>query len=245
VSNRRPYTILNEYVEPGFSAYQDDDRRPVFRRMILDAITAGSNVHAILVCYTSRFFRNRANAGAIKAKLRKSGVRVIAIYQETSDDPMGQFVEGIFELVDQYESDINGMRTSAAMRKNAELGFHNGSKAPYGFSAEPIEVRPGQIKRKLVPNAEEIPIHNEVVRQYVAKQGAMHVARDLNQRGYLRFLVEKVIVNGPHVQLVTRSEAVVRMMAAGGSTAPGTAPERDPAVSPSFVVGGSPVARLG
>jgi site-specific DNA recombinase len=178
------YAIAGEYVEPGFSAYQDDDRRPVFRRMIGDVTAPDGNVQAILVCYTSRFYRNRTNAGAMKGMLRKRGIRVIAIYQETTDDPMGQFVEGIFELVDQYESDVNGMRTSAAMRKNAELGFHNGSKAPYGFLAEAVEVRPGQTKRRLVPNPEEKATHNEVFRQYVARQGAMRAARDLNQRGY-------------------------------------------------------------
>jgi site-specific DNA recombinase len=178
------YVIANEYVEPGFSAHHDDDRRPVFRRMIADVMAPDSQVQAILVCYTSRFYRNRSNAGAMKVTLRKRGVRVLAIYQATTDDPMGQFVEGIFELVDQYESDANGMRTSAAMHKNAELGFHNGSKAPYGFVAERVEVRPGQIKRRLVPNTEEVPTHNEVVRQYVAKQGAKQAARDLNQRGY-------------------------------------------------------------
>jgi DNA invertase Pin-like site-specific DNA recombinase len=178
------YVVSNEYVEPGFSAHQDDDRRPAFRKMIADVMAPDSNVEAILVCYTSRFYRNRSNAGAMKVLLRKRGIRVLAIFQATTDDPMGQFVEGIFELVDQYESDVNGMRTSAAMHKNAELGFHNGSKAPYGFIAEPVEVRPGQIKRRLVPNPEEVPIHNEIVRQYVAKQGAKQAARDLNQRGY-------------------------------------------------------------
>src|SRR5580698_8478116 len=178
------YVVSNEYVEPGFSAHQDDDRRPAFRKMIADVMAPDSNVEAILVCYTSRFYRNRSNAGAMKVLLRKRGIRVLAIFQATTDDPMGQFVEGIFELVDQYESDVNGMRTSAAMHKNAELGFHNGSKAPYGFIAEPVEVRPGQIKRRLLPNPEEVPIHNEIVRQYVAKQGAKQAARDLNQRGY-------------------------------------------------------------
>jgi DNA invertase Pin-like site-specific DNA recombinase len=120
--------------------------------MIGDLTAPDSDVQAIVVCYTSRFYRNRTNAGAMKGMLLKRGIRVIAIYQETSDDPMGQFVEGIFELVDQYESDVNGMRTSAGMRKNAELGFHNGSKAPYGFITEQVEVRPGQKKRRLVPN---------------------------------------------------------------------------------------------
>jgi hypothetical protein len=64
-------------------------------------------------------------------------------------------------------------------------------------------------------------------------------------KNYLKFLVEKVIVNGPHVQLVTRSEDVVRMTVSGGSTAPGTAPERDPAVLPLSSRSGSPAALLG
>ena len=57
------YTIADEYVEPGFSAYQDDDRRPVFRRMIGDVTAPDGDVQAILVCYTSRFYRSRTNAG--------------------------------------------------------------------------------------------------------------------------------------------------------------------------------------
>jgi hypothetical protein len=56
-------------------------------------------------------------------------------------------------------------------------------------------------------------------------------------KNYLRFLVDKIVVNGQRVQMVTRSEAVVRMMAAGGGATPGTAVERDPGVSPTFDVG--------
>ncbi len=43
-----------------------------------------------------------------------------------------------------------------------------------------------------------------------------------------------------HVQMVTRSEAVVRMMAASTTSTAGTALERDPAVSPTFVVESPP-----
>lgn len=56
-------------------------------------------------------------------------------------------------------------------------------------------------------------------------------------KNYLRFLVDRIVVNGSHVQMVTRSEAVVRLMAAGGRVTPGTAVERDPGVSPTFDVG--------
>lgn len=179
---QRNYTVVHEYVEPGASA-RDDDRRPVFRQMIVDATSETSATDAILVLYTSRFYRNATRARALKEVLRRKGVRVVAINQETADDPMGSLVEGVFELIDEYESLVNGMRTSEAMRKNAELGYFNGSAAPFGFMAEKIEVRPGQYKRKIAPCADEVPTHNEVFRLYVAGRGAKGVARELNQRG--------------------------------------------------------------
>jgi hypothetical protein len=56
-------------------------------------------------------------------------------------------------------------------------------------------------------------------------------------KNYLRFLVDKIVVNGPNVQMVTRSEAVVRMMAASGTSTARAAVERDRGVSPTMVVG--------
>lgn len=172
--------IVAAYTEPGASG--TDDNRKVFRRMLEDVLAPSANVDAVLVYQTSRFMRNAGKARALKDALRRKGVRVTAICQETSDDPMGHFMEGIFELVDQYESDVNGMRTAAAMRENAKQGYFNGSQAPYGFKAEKLLVN-GREKRKLVPEPEEISTHNEVFRAYVASAGAKSTAAILNNRG--------------------------------------------------------------
>ena len=176
----RKYEIVDEYIEPGASG--TDDNRKVFRRMLEDVLAPSAKVDAVLVYQTSRFMRNAGKARALKDALRRSGIRVIATCQETSDDPMGQFIEGIFELVDQYESDVNGMRTAAAMRENAKQGYYNGSQAPYGYKAEKIIVN-GREKRKLVPDPTEVPNHNEVFRAYVGSTGAKATAVLMNQRG--------------------------------------------------------------
>jgi site-specific DNA recombinase len=55
-------------------------------------------------------------------------------------------------------------------------------------------------------------------------------------KNYLRFLVDKIVVTGPTVQMVTRSEAVVRMMAGANGGSP-AALDRDRGVSPAFEVG--------
>ncbi len=174
--------VAGEFIEPGASG--TDENRPEFQRMVTAALAPNADVDAVLVWHSSRFMRNVYGARVYKEKLRKRGVRVISISQETADDPTGHLVEGMSEVFDQYESELNGMRTVAAMRENARRGYFNGSNAPYGFKAERVAGPGGNTKRKLVPNAEEVPTHNEVFRQYVARGGAKAAARELNQRGH-------------------------------------------------------------
>jgi site-specific DNA recombinase len=177
----RGYEIVGEYKEEGASG--TDDNRKVFRRMLEDVLAPSKDVQAVLVYQSSRFMRNATKARALKDQLKRRGVRVVAIGQETTDDPMGHIIEGIFELIDQYESEVNGLRTSAAMRENAKQGNFNGARAPYGFSVLRKEIREGIERGTLVPNLSEIETAREIFRLYIAGSGAKAVARQLNQRG--------------------------------------------------------------
>ena len=129
--HRKEWVIAKEYVESGASAR--DDNRPKFQEMVTDAFAVKPPFSIILTLTTSRFFRDATKARIYKHKLAKAGIKTIAIHQEVSDDPMGTFVEGIFELMDQYESEINGFHTLRAMKENARQGFYNGSTPKFGF----------------------------------------------------------------------------------------------------------------
>lgn len=177
----RGYEVVEEYIEPGASAR--DGNRKVFKAMLGDILAPNAGVDAVLVYQTSRFMRNRRRAPVLKEMLRRNGIRVVAIMQETADDPMGNFMEGVFELIDQYESDINGVRTSAALRQNAKQGNFNGSLAPFGFQVVRTE-KGGRRRNKLVPEPAEAETLREVFRTYVNDRGALRTARSLNQRGY-------------------------------------------------------------
>ena len=52
-------------------------------------------------------------------------------------------MEGIFELIDQYESEINGLHTLRAMKENARQGYYNGSRPKFGFMVVEDGQRPG------------------------------------------------------------------------------------------------------
>lgn len=189
--------LVGEYVERGISA--TDDVRPEFRRMLQDIFSPSSEVGSIIVTHGSRFMRNATKARVHKEALRKRGIRVVAIQQEVSDDPNGRFAEGVFELIDQLESETNGVRTRAGMAENARQGFFNGSKAPFGFRVEKISTTAG-LKNKLLVDPHEADVVREVFRRYLSGSGAKSTARELNQRGLLyrkqhwtRDLVLKVI----------------------------------------------------
>lgn len=137
---QKGWSIHKVYVEPGASAR--DDKRPVFQEMIADARSKSHPFDIILTLTTSRFFRDATQARIYKHRLGKQGIKVAAIHQEISDDPMGGFMGGIFELIDQYESEMNGYHTLRAMKENARKGYINGSTPKFGFMA--VEVTNGR-----------------------------------------------------------------------------------------------------
>jgi DNA invertase Pin-like site-specific DNA recombinase len=182
-AKRLGHAIAFEYLEAGRTATTSN--RLVFRQMLEDIFRPGSRVGTIVVSHTSRFTRNAAEARIIKEKLRKIGVRVVSISQETHDDPMGQLIEGIFECIDQYESELNGLRTTAALREIIRQGFFPGGSTPYGFMTNEVEIRKGVFRQVLVPNEQEARIVRELFQLYVARDGAKRVAATLNERGHL------------------------------------------------------------
>ena len=180
------HIVVSEYREEGASA--TDDKRRVFQEMMGNIINGDIDVEAVLVLTTSRFFRDATAARIWKHNLRKKGIRVIATSQETTDDPMGDFVEGIFELIDQYESQMNGYHTLRGMKENARRGFFNGSNPPYGYQIAHVEDERGNKKSRLAINRDEAETVQRAFSLYVdghegEQLGAKRIAELFNQDG--------------------------------------------------------------
>ena len=157
-SQRNQHEIVREFSDHGASA--TDDNRPAFQGMMSFVLDRSNEVEAILVLTTSRFFREAYGSQVYKRRLKREGVRVVSITQEVSDDPNGNLIEGIFELIDQHESEINGFHTLRGMKENARQGWFNGSAPPFGYRVESVENGTVTPKRRIVPN----PAEAEVVR---------------------------------------------------------------------------------
>ncbi len=180
---RHGAVIDHHYVEPGASG--TDTHRTVFNELLGDALRPGSTISTIVVHHTSRFTRDATHARVVKKELRRAGVRVLSVTQELTEDPMGTLMEGFFECIDQYESEVNGLRTAAAMREAVRQGFYPGGRTPYGFCKVPVEVRAGRKPRyKLAVLPSEAEIFRTMYRLYIAGSGAMKVAEALNELGF-------------------------------------------------------------
>lgn len=175
----RGIAIEREFADRGLSG--TDDQRPELQRMIEDVLAPSSRVSVVLVVHTSRFMRDVELARRYKRGLRRHGVRVVALQQQTSDDPNGELMEGIHELFDQHESRIIGMRTRAAMNENVRQGFVNGAAPPFGFRVE-LVARQGKKKKRLAIDEEEAAVVRTIFADYLAGAGAKEIARRLNER---------------------------------------------------------------
>jgi site-specific DNA recombinase len=184
----RNLAIASEYIEPGASA--TDDRRPVFQQMIADATQPPAPFDAILVHSRSRFFRDLFAFLQYERILKKAGVRIVSITQETSDDAAGEMASKLFSLFDEYQSKENAKHTQRAMQENARQGYWNGSVPPSGFRAAATDTvgNRGRRKRRLETDPLEAETVGAIYRLYLTGHdgkvlGMKAIATHLNRQG--------------------------------------------------------------
>ena len=189
-SRRNGCSVVKEYVEPGASA--TDDRRPEFQQMIADATLKPSPYEAIIVHSLSRFFRNSLQFALYEHRLKKAGCKLISITQQTSDDSSGEMARSIFSLFDEYQSKETGKHTLRALKENARQGFFNGSKPPFGYKTEEVDLPAAKGKKKhLVIDETEAPTVRRVFDLYAnglngREMACLQIAVHLGERGVLR-----------------------------------------------------------
>jgi DNA invertase Pin-like site-specific DNA recombinase len=180
------YGIAAEYVEPGASA--TDDRRPEFQRMIADATRMPFPYEAIVVHSRSRFFRDLFQFLSYERTLKRAGVKVLSITQQTGEDPAGEMASKFFSLFDEYQSQENSKHTRRAMLENARQGYWNGSLPPFGYRAVDTERvgNRGRLKRRLDVD----PVEAATVRRIYELYVHGHQNRPLGMKGVAQYLNE-------------------------------------------------------
>ncbi|WP_443082788.1 recombinase family protein [Variovorax sp. PAMC 28711] len=139
----------------------------------------------------SRFFRDFIEFALYERKLNKAGVKLLSITQQTSDDPSGEMARRIFSMFDEYQSKENGKHTLRAMNENARQGNFNGSKPPFGYKTEELDLPAAKgRKKRLVIDEAEAPTVRRMFELYSQglqgrDMGCKQIAAYFNERGVL------------------------------------------------------------
>ena len=183
------HLTVHEFIEAGSAT---DDKRPVFLRMIADAMQKPSPFQIILIHSFSRFFRDGIEFGVYERKLAKNGVKVISITQPTSEDSAGEMMRRIINMFDEHQSKEISKHVSRSMKENARQGYYNGTRAPYGYRSEATDVSGtrGRKRKKLAIDQVEADVVRLIYRLYIDglnghAVGVKEIAKHLTEHGHL------------------------------------------------------------
>ncbi len=183
-ASKHSYQIVREYVDEAESGRTSD--RPAFREMIALAKAKHPPFEAILVWKLNRFARNRGDSIIYKKLLRDRGIKLISINEPLEDSPSGHLLEGVIETIDEFYSENLGEDIKRGMRENAERGFFNGSRPPYGFHK--VDVIDGDKTRHRLEPDPEGSTSRQVVQLIfnlaLKGMGCKEIAKFLNKEGY-------------------------------------------------------------
>ncbi|WNC14278.1 recombinase family protein [Brevibacillus brevis] len=178
--------LLDIYKDEGISgAKVDEDDLAIERDGLQEMLSdlKWRDVKYIVVLNTSRLWRADMVKVLIQRELRRNQVDVKAIEQPSysiyAHDPNDFLVNGMMELLDQYQRLEIALKLSRGRRKKAQQGGYAGGRVAYGYKAtkgqKTLSVDPVQAEtvRRVFDLKEQHP-----------SWSLAQIAAELNQEGY-------------------------------------------------------------
>lgn len=170
-------TVVAIFTDAGLSGRSD--KRSDFQEAI--AYCEEHRPDYFIAWDTARFARNRIDAALYKRDLRLHGTDVVYVSMSIdSKTDEGWFVEALLEVMDESTSRRISKDTKRSMIKNAEEGFFNGGRVPFGYQTVPE----GNRKRVVILETEAV-IVREIFAMSARGMGAGSIAVSLNNDGTL------------------------------------------------------------
>jgi site-specific DNA recombinase len=180
--------LVKMFIEGGASARTD--KRAVFQEMVTFAKEPSNDIQFVVVYNFARYFRNTRQYLNYRDELKQAGVTLISATQEIPEGAAGELLETILAAFDGHASQVNSETVQAVMLANAEGGFWNGSRPPFGYTTEVVAVLRKKEKKRLAVDETEAAIVRLIFALYLhgddggAPKGIKATVDHLNSRGY-------------------------------------------------------------
>lgn len=140
--SRRHLQLLGLYEDKGISGAKVDEEGLSIEREGLQEMLSdlkGLKVEYLVVLNTSRLWRSDMVKVLIQKELKKNQIDVKSIEQPNysiySHDPNDFLVNGMLELLDQYQRLEIALKLSRGRKKKAQQGGYAGGRAAFGYTA--------------------------------------------------------------------------------------------------------------
>ena len=189
------YVVVREFVDEAESGRNAD--RPQFRAMIAEANGTDAPFEAILVWKFSRFARSREHSVVFKSMLKRRNIRVISISESAEENPTGELLEGIIEIIDEFYSKNMAQDIMRGMREASARGFWITAFAPLGYRKE--YVQDGTKRRtKLVLDPPADALVKRMFDMAEAGNSLLDIAKALNGEGFTTARGYRWMTTGVH-----------------------------------------------
>ncbi len=163
------FNLVETFRDEGISgAKADEDELRIDRPGLLDLLDRirEGDIQYIIVLSTNRLWRSDVAKFIIHRELKKFDVDVKAIdrsdYSIYEKNPSTNFMNKIFESLDEYEREEIALKLGRGRKKKAEGGGYSGGGAPYGYKA----VRGSKVLEVVPREAQGVRRVFELAREY-------------------------------------------------------------------------------
>jgi len=148
------------------------------------------SIEAVVVQETDRLARNTKDHLAIRAILKKAGIKLISVAQPMLDDsPEGNMIDTILASVNQFQSDTNSRKTKEGLQERFDSGWWPGW-SPLGYLSKEISDR-----KIVVKDPEKWHLIRKGLKMYLTgNYSALEIADVLYKKG-LRSKTGKKVCN--------------------------------------------------
>jgi len=160
--------ILDVYQDAGISGTKAN------RPGLLSAMETACQKRAVFVVYSlSRFSRSTSDTLRLTSQLQKAGAELVSVSEQIDTiSAAGKMVFRILAVLNEFETELGGERTKAALDWRKRQGLKTGGYVPYGYTAD----KDG----KLTKNPAEQRIIQRILRMHSGGKRYAAIARYLN-----------------------------------------------------------------
>ena len=188
-AGKQGYTIVKEYLDEGFSASRNLEKRESFKEMLANATSKQHPFEIILVHKLDRFSRDSLESLTTRALFKRHGIRLLSVLEPMvgSDSPEDALVEHILMGMNQFYSQNLSREIRKGLKERAQQ-HHLVFGPPFGYKKEIIETQQGHKRTRTISRAvvdeRTAPIVRRIFDLYDQGMGYKSIAMTLNAEGH-------------------------------------------------------------